>query len=99
VTSWSGGYQLQFTVADTGATPLSGWTARFAFAGTAESISSSWNAAVTQSGTQVTAVNESYNAEVSPGGSTTFGMTVNGPSSSLSGLTCKPAALAQGGPA
>jgi hypothetical protein len=45
---------------------------------------------VTQSGAQVTAASESYNAAVSPGGSTTFGMTVNGPSTSLSGLTCTP---------
>jgi cellulase/cellobiase CelA1 len=90
VTSWSGGYQLQLTVADTGTAPLSGWTAGFAFAGTGESITSSWNAAVTQSGQQVTAVSESYNAAVSPGGSTTFGMTVNGASPSLSGLTCTP---------
>jgi hypothetical protein len=90
VTSWSGGYQLQLTVANNGTTPLSGWTAGFTFADTAESISSSWNAAVTQSGTQVTAVNESYNAAVSPGGSTTFGMTVNGLSSTLAGLTCTP---------
>ncbi len=90
VTSWSGGYQLQLTVADNGTTPLSGWTAGFMFADTAESISSSWNAAVTQSGRQVTAVNESYNAAVSPGGSATFGMTVNGLSSTLAGLTCTP---------
>jgi hypothetical protein len=90
VTSWSGGYQLQLTVANNGTTPLSGWTAGFTFADTAESISSSWNAALTQSGTQVTAVNESYNAAVSPGGSTTFGMTVNGLSSTLAGLTCTP---------
>jgi hypothetical protein len=30
------------------------------------------------------------NVALSPGGSTTFGMTVNGPSTSLSGLTCTP---------
>ena len=90
VTSWSGGYQLQLTVADTGTTPLTGWTAGFTFADAAESISNSWNAAVTQSGTRVTAVNESYNGALSPGGSTTFGMTVNGPSSTLSALTCTP---------
>jgi hypothetical protein len=88
VSSWSGGYQLQLTVADTGTTPLSGWTAGFAFGDTSEVISGSWNAAVTQSGKQVTAANESYNGAVSPGGSTAFGMTVNGSNSTLSGLTC-----------
>jgi hypothetical protein len=87
-TSWSGGYQLQLTVTDTGTAPLTGWTAGFAFADTAETITNSWNATVTQSGQQVSAVNASYNGSVAAGGSTTFGMTVNGSNSSLSGLTC-----------
>jgi hypothetical protein len=86
--SWSGGYQLQFTVTDTGTAPLTGWTAGFAFADTAETITNSWNATVTQTGQKVSAVNASYNGSVSAGGSTTFGMTVNGSNSSLSGLTC-----------
>ena len=90
-TSWSGGYQLQLTVTNTGTTALTGWTAGFAFAGAAESVSNSWNAAVTQAGTQVTAVNESYNGSVGPGGSATFGMVVSGSSSSLSALACAPA--------
>ena len=90
-TSWSGGYQLQLTVTNTGTTALTGWTAGFAFAGPAESVSNSWNATVTQAGTQVTAVNESYDGSVSPGGSATFGMVVSGSSSSLSALTCAPA--------
>jgi hypothetical protein len=89
-TSWSDGYQLQFTVTDTGTSALTGWTAAFGFADTSESVSGSWNAATTQSGTKVSAVNESYNGSLSPGGSATFGMTVNGPNSSLSGLTCAP---------
>jgi hypothetical protein len=89
--SWPGGYQLQLTVTDTGTTALAGWTARFAFADAAESVSNSWNAAVTQSGTQVTAANASYNGSVSPGGSAAFGMVVSGSSSSLSALACTPA--------
>jgi hypothetical protein len=43
---------------------------------------------VAQSGTKVTAVNASYNGTVSAGGSTTFGMTVNGTNPALSALTC-----------
>jgi hypothetical protein len=89
--SWSGGYQLQLTVTNTGTTALAGWTAGFAFADAAESVSNSWNAAVTQAGTRVTAVNESYNGSVSPGGSATFGMVVSGSGSSLSALACAPA--------
>ena len=90
-TSWPGGYQLQLTVTNTGGTALAGWTAGFAFADAAESVSNSWNATVTQSGTRVTAVNASYNGSVSPGGSATFGMVVSGSSSSLSALACTPA--------
>ena len=58
------------------------------FGDTAETIASSWNATVTQSGQQVTAVNASYNGSVAAGGSTTFGMVVNGSNQTLSGLTC-----------
>jgi hypothetical protein len=90
VTSWSGGYQLQLTVTNTGTTALTGWSAGFTFADTVESVSSSWNAAVSQTGTQVIAVNDSYDGSVNPGSSTTFGMVVNGSNSSLSALTCAP---------
>jgi hypothetical protein len=88
--SWPGGYQLQLTVTDNGTAPLTGWTAGFMFGDTAESIASSWNATVTQSGQQVTAVNASYDGSVAAGGSTSFGMVVNGSNQALSGLTCSP---------
>jgi Cellulose binding domain len=90
VSSWSGGYQLQLTVTDTGTSALTGWSVGFAFADTSEDISNYWNAAVTQRGEQVSGTNESYNGSVSVGGSTTFGMTVNGDNSALSALTCVP---------
>jgi cellulase/cellobiase CelA1 len=90
VNSWSGGYQLQLTVTNTGNVPLTGWSTGFTFADTAEAVSNYWNATVSQAGRQVTAVNASYNGSVSPGNSTTFGMVVNGSSSALSALTCTP---------
>ena len=90
VTSWSGGYQLQLTVTNTGTAPITGWTAAFSFADTAESVTSSWSAAVSQSGTRVTALNASYDGSVAAGGSATFGMTVSGSNSALSALTCAP---------
>jgi len=89
--SWPGGYQLQLTVANNGTAPLTGWTTGFMFADTSETIASSWSATVTQSGRQVTAVNAGYNGSVAAGGSTSFGMVVNGNSQALSGLTCSPA--------
>jgi hypothetical protein len=89
--SWSGGYQLQLTVTNNGTAPLTGWTAGFMFGDTAETIASSWNATVTQSGRQVTAVSASFDGSVAAGGSTGFGMVVNGPTQALSGLNCSPA--------
>jgi hypothetical protein len=91
VTSWSGGYQVQFTVTNSGNAPITGWKTGFSFADSAESITNSWNAAVTRSGVAVTASNVNYNGSISAGGSTTWGMVVSGSNSALSGLTCAPA--------
>jgi hypothetical protein len=88
--SWSGGYQLQLTVKNTGTAAMAGWNTGFMFADTAESVTSSWNATVTQSGKQVTAVNANYNGALAAGGSTSFGMVVTGSNSALSNLTCAP---------
>jgi hypothetical protein len=75
-------------VTDNGATAITGWTAGFMFADTSQTISNSWNATVKQAGAQVSAVNAGYNGSISAGGSTTFGMVVNGSNSSLAALTC-----------
>jgi Cellulose binding domain len=88
--SWPGGYQLQLTVTNSGTTLLTGWTAGFTFADTAETITSSWDATVTQAGEQVTAGNASFDGSVAAGASTTFGVVVTGSDSTLSGLTCAP---------
>jgi Cellulose binding domain len=88
--SWSGGAQLQLTVTNSGTSPLTGWTAGFKLADTAETITSSWNATVSQSGQQVSAVNASYNGSVAAGQSATFGVVVTGSNATLSGLTCGP---------
>jgi Cellulose binding domain len=90
VSSWSGGYQLQFTVTNSGTAPITGWQSGFSFADSAESVTSSWNASVSASGANVTASNESYNGSISAGGSTTWGMVVTGTNPTLSSLTCTP---------
>lgn len=83
------GFQLQLTVT-AGSVPLTAWTAGFSLADASDTIASSWSATVSKSGAQVTAVNASYNGSIPAGGSQTFGMVVNGASSTLSGLTCAP---------
>ena len=87
VSSWSGGYQLQFTVANSGTAAISSWRVGFSFAGT-QTIANSWNATVTQSGAAVTATNASYNGSLATGASTTWGMLVNGTDQPLLNPTC-----------
>lgn len=69
---WAGGFTANVTISDTGTAAVNGWTLTFSFPG-GQKVTSAWNAAVTQSGTAVTASNLSYNATISPGGSTSFG--------------------------
>ena len=71
--NWTGGFTASITISNTGTATISGWTLTFAFPGD-EEITSAWNAAVTQTGSDVTAANESYNGTIAPGGSQTFGV-------------------------
>ena len=88
VNSWPGGYQVQFTVANNGTAPGTGWGAGFSFGDSAETIASSWSATVSQSGQKVSALNASYDGAIPAGGSVTWGMVVNGGNQVLSGLSC-----------
>ncbi|MET7427185.1 cellulose binding domain-containing protein [Dactylosporangium sp. NPDC005555] len=85
--SWGGGYQADVTVRNTGTAPSTGWTIRFSFAGT-QTVAQSWSATVTQSGSQVTAANVSYNGAIPAGGSTSFGFIANGTSQPVTGVNC-----------
>jgi endoglucanase len=72
--SWSGGFQAQIVLTNTGTTAISPWTLAFTFGGD-QQIASLWNATYTQSGASVTVAAESYNATVAAGGSVTIGFT------------------------
>jgi hypothetical protein len=85
--SWSGGFQASVTVTNTGTAPISSWTVTGGFPG-GQTVANSWNAAVTQSGTQLTATNAGFNGTIAAGGSTSWGMTVNGTSQALTNLLC-----------
>lgn len=86
--SWSGGFQAGITVTNTGMAPISSWTVIGGFP-SSQTVSNSWNAVVTQSGQQLTAANASFNGTIPAGGSTSWGMTVNGPSQALTNLGCQ----------
>ena len=74
VNSWSGGFQAQIVLTDTGTAPIDGWTLTWTFPGD-QRIGSLWNATYTQSGEQVAAAAEPYNATIAPSGTVTIGFT------------------------
>ena len=75
--SWSGGFQLGFTVTNTGTSPTNGWTVKWTWPD-GEAVTQIWSAADTASGSSVTATNLSYNGTIQPGGNTTFGLLGSG---------------------
>jgi O-glycosyl hydrolase len=69
---WTGGFVANVTIANSGASPVSGWTLAFAFPGD-QKIADAWNGVVSQSGESVSITNESYNATITAGGNTSLG--------------------------
>lgn len=74
---WTGQFQIDVVIRDTGSTAINGWAARFTM-GPGMSISQSWNTDVTRTGQDLTLRNLSWNAAIAPGGSVTVGMILNG---------------------
>ncbi|MEU3604280.1 cellulose binding domain-containing protein [Streptomyces sp. NPDC035033] len=87
---WGGGFTGQVTVRNTGTAPLTGWKVTWEYPA-GQRITQAWNAAVTQTGTAVTATHLSYNGTVPAGGSATFGFNA-----SWTGANPPPAALTCG---
>jgi hypothetical protein len=87
VSSWDGGFQGQVVVTNTGSTTLDNWQLGWTFPGD-QVINDLWNGGYTQSGTNVTVTNESYNGDLAPGATATVGFTATGSSGSPSSVTC-----------
>ncbi|MBX9392772.1 glycoside hydrolase family 6 protein [Streptomyces sp. TRM72054] len=90
---WDTGFTVSVTVTNNSAAK-SGWSVAWSYAGN-QRITNAWNARVTQSGTAVTAANESYNGTLGTGGSVSFGFngTYSGTNAlpdtfTLDGVTC-----------
>ncbi|MBQ1091274.1 glycoside hydrolase family 6 protein [Streptomyces sp. B93] len=90
---WGSGFTASVTVTNNGAAK-NGWSVKWSYAGN-QRVTNAWNARVTQSGAEVTAANESYNAALATGGSATFGFqgTYSGGNAvpatfTLDGVTC-----------
>ncbi|MGW3662243.1 cellulose binding domain-containing protein [Streptomyces sp. NPDC005141] len=73
---WSGGFQADVALANTGSAAWTGWTLGWTFPD-GQKITQLWNADHTQSGAAVTARNVTWNANVAPGSSVSFGFTGN----------------------
>ncbi|MEU6281770.1 glycoside hydrolase family 6 protein [Streptomyces sp. NPDC047028] len=90
---WDTGFTAAVTITNNAAAK-SGWSLKWSYAGN-QKVNNYWNAKITQSGSDVTAANESYNGTLATGGSVSFGF--NGSSSgtdavpttfTLDGVTC-----------
>jgi hypothetical protein len=88
---WTQGFVASVTVANTGQTPITGWTLSYTFGGD-QQIASAWNATVSQSGSAVTANSLAWNGVIAAGSSTSFGMY-----GSWSASNAPPAAFAVNG--
>ncbi|MFE3038023.1 cellulose binding domain-containing protein [Streptomyces canus] len=87
---WSGGFQADVRLSNTGSSPWTGWALGWTFPN-GQTISQTWNAETTQSGSTVTARNVGWNANVTAGSSVSFGFT-----GSWSGTNGKPTAFRLG---
>ncbi|MFH8530728.1 xyloglucanase [Streptomyces tendae] len=88
---WSGGFQADVRLTNTGTSAWNGWTLGWSFPGD-QKVTQMWNAEHTQSGTSVTARNVGWNAGVAPGASVGFGFT-----GSWSGTNAEPEGFAVAG--
>jgi hypothetical protein len=70
---WSDGDTLNIVLTNNGTTTVNWWTVKWTFGSAQETISSIWNGQVTQTGTQVTVTNVSYDASIPPGGTVSLG--------------------------
>ncbi|WP_156723772.1 glycoside hydrolase family 6 protein [Streptomyces apocyni] len=72
---WGSGFTGAVTVTNTG-DPVTSWDLKWSFSGN-QQVSNGWNAELSQSGTDVTASNVSYNGALGTGASASFGFNAN----------------------
>ncbi|MFF0162059.1 cellulose binding domain-containing protein [Streptomyces sp. NPDC005263] len=87
---WSGGFQADVQLTNTGSGAWNGWSLGWTFAA-GQKVTQAWNAETAQSSTAVTAKNVGWNGTVAAGSSVGFGFT-----GSWSGTNPKPTAFKLG---
>ena len=85
--SWTGGFQAEATVHNTGSSASRGWTVTWTYpSGT--TVASLWNGVLTSPGPNVGVRNVDHNGAIAPGGSVTFGFIGSGAAATPSAVTC-----------
>ncbi|MDF2705453.1 lytic polysaccharide monooxygenase [Nonomuraea muscovyensis] len=88
-TTWSGHFQAEVTVRNTGTGTLNGWTVGWTYSGDQGFSGSPWNATLTGQPPEVVVKNAGHNGQVSANGTTTFGFNATGtPPSPAPTLSC-----------
>ncbi|WLW51020.1 cellulose binding domain-containing protein [Streptomyces sp. YU58] len=87
---WSGGFQADVRLTNTGTSAWNGWSLGWTFPG-GQQVAQAWNAEASQAGSAVTAKNVGWNGTVAAGSSVNFGFTA-----SSSGTNPKPTAFKLG---
>jgi endoglucanase len=84
--AWSGGFQGEITIKNTGTSAIRNWTATWTNpSGT--SVASLWNGVLSTSGAAVTVRNAAHNGALAGGASATFGFVGSGPAATPA-ITC-----------
>jgi lysophospholipase L1-like esterase len=91
---WAGGFTNSTTITNTGSSAISSWTLKFTFPGS-QQVTEGWDGTFSQSGSQVTVTNMSYNGSIASGASLSLGFngswTTSNPNPTaftLNGATC-----------
>lgn len=87
--TWSGGFQGEVTVTNTGTSAIAGWSVGLSL-GSGQSVSNLWNGSLTGTAPNYTVRNANYNGALNGNGSTTFGFVANGGGGAPT-LTCSTA--------
>ncbi|MFF5310970.1 cellulase family glycosylhydrolase [Streptomyces massasporeus] len=74
--SWSGGFQGEIVLRNTGTSAINGWTLRWTFPDS-QRITNLWGGTATQSGSEVSVAAASYTATIPASGSVTLGFTAS----------------------
>ncbi|MFD9983568.1 cellulase family glycosylhydrolase [Streptomyces massasporeus] len=74
--SWSGGFQGEIVLRNTGTSAINGWTLRWTFPDS-QRITNLWGGTATQSGSDVSVAAASYTATIPASGSVTLGFTAS----------------------